>query len=300
MSDLTQLRTVAITALLFASLAITLGPELILLSHGIQQPRHGCNFTGAAWGGWRQAEILRLSHSYFLHSQITKQDPAGYVLWRTPLGDFWAPKGDGSLFYILAELKVHPYFTDPNEVRNKIVLDCGAHLGSFTRQALDAGAALVVAIDPGAQQVACLKRTFAREIEAGRVRVEQKAVWDRETMLYLASGPNTAEASVAGLAGGSKTQVLTISIDRLVAEHGLDSVGFIKMDIEGAEIQALAGAAETLRRFRPRLSIAAYHRPDDYLDIRRQASVAVPDYQVNSRGCRTDLNYCAPYLMVFK
>ena len=38
---------------------------------------------------------------------------------------------------------------------------------------------------------------------------------------------------------------------------------FIKMDIEGAERVALAGATQTLRRFRPRLAISVYHRVDD-------------------------------------
>jgi len=266
----------------------------------LKQSRPGCTVCGAIQGSIKQVEITTVGQAFYQNSRIIDRDPAGFVLWRTPGGDFWAPDGDYSLFYVLAELKVQPYFTDPGEVRNKIILDCGAHLGAFTRQALDAGAALVVAIDPGALQASCLRKTFAREIEAGRVRVEQKAVWGKETTLDLAAGSSTAEDSVAGLASGSKTLVQAITIDRLVTEHGLSSVGFIKMDIEGAEIQALAGAAETLRRFRPRLSIAAYHRPDDYIEIRRQAVAAVPDYRVNSIGCRTDLAYCAPYLMVFE
>ncbi|HXX63559.1 MAG TPA: FkbM family methyltransferase, partial [Bacteroidota bacterium] len=62
-------------------------------------------------------------------------------------------------------------------------------------------------------------------------------------------------------------QVRTKSIDALVHECALDRVNLIKMDIEGAELPALRGAEATLRRFRPKLAICAYHRPDDLITI---------------------------------
>lgn len=42
---------------------------------------------------------------------------------------------------------------------------------------------------------------------------------------------------------------------------------FIKMDIEGAEQNALAGAEKTIRRNRPKLAICIYHSDEDMLDI---------------------------------
>jgi hypothetical protein len=47
----------------------------------------------------------------------------------------------------------------------------------------------------------------------------------------------------------------------------LDRIDFIKLDIEGAELQALKGAEQTLRRHRPRLVIALYHDARDWADI---------------------------------
>ena len=71
---------------------------------------------------------------------------------------------------------------------------------------------------------------------------------------------------------GSRTgriiiEVLTrkkpVFLDAIVARFGLPRVDFIKMDIEGSEKQALAGAAQTLKRFKPRMALAAYHKPED-------------------------------------
>lgn len=60
------------------------------------------------------------------------------------------------------------------------------------------------------------------------------------------------------------------TIDRIVDELHLQRVDLIKMDIEGSEKPALQGAARTIRRFNPRLTIATEHNADDYK--------AIPDY----------------------
>jgi hypothetical protein len=61
--------------------------------------------------------------------------------------------------------------------------------------------------------------------------------------------------------------ISTTTIDRLVADHTIPRVDFIKMDIEGSELEALQGAQQTLREFAPRLAISLYHRPEDFVSI---------------------------------
>ncbi|MCX7998577.1 MAG: FkbM family methyltransferase, partial [Leptospiraceae bacterium] len=43
----------------------------------------------------------------------------------------------------------------------------------------------------------------------------------------------------------------------------IKQVDFIKIDTEGAEKEIIKGAKETIRKFKPRMAIAAYHLPDD-------------------------------------
>jgi FkbM family methyltransferase len=56
-----------------------------------------------------------------------------------------------------------------------------------------------------------------------------------------------------------KHKVATITIDDFVEKHALPRIDFVKIDIEGAEDLAIAGARRTLEKYHPRLSISSYH-----------------------------------------
>lgn len=62
-------------------------------------------------------------------------------------------------------------------------------------------------------------------------------------------------------------QVTTLRIDDLVKQKQSDRIDFIKMDIEGAELEALKGAENTIRRDRPKLAISVYHNLHDFWTI---------------------------------
>jgi len=75
-------------------------------------------------------------------------------------------------------------------------------------------------------------------------------------VLHFSAGQGGA--SHVDSAGEMSIDVVTI--DQLCSAF---RPNFIKMDIEGAEHDALDGAVQTIRRDRPRLALSAYHRPDD-------------------------------------
>jgi hypothetical protein len=59
----------------------------------------------------------------------------------------------------------------------------------------------------------------------------------------------------------------TRTIDGLVSSDKVKKIDFLKMDIEGSELGALHGSEKALRRWRPKLAISLYHRPEDLFTI---------------------------------
>ncbi len=72
-----------------------------------------------------------------------------------------------------------------------------------------------------------------------------------------------------------KTQLR--SLDSVLSGRRAD---FIKVDIEGAEHRALQGAEGTIKEFRPRMLIAAYHRTEDLFAIPESVLSIRPDYRL--------------------
>lgn len=82
-------------------------------------------------------------------------------------------------------------------------------------------------------------------------------------------------AATAGIVV-NQISMQTTTIDETV---GLETIGFIKMDIEGAEFEALQGAQNTIVRDKPLLAICTYHRGGDTLAFMEYLKQLVPAYR---------------------
>ena len=94
-------------------------------------------------------------------------------------------------------------------------------------------------------------------------------------------------------------EISLTTIDKLVEDLDLDRVDFIKTDIEGAEQRALAGAQDTLRTYKPRLAIAAYHLEDDQIKIPELVAATRPDYEMECGPCGFLRGWIVPSTLLF-
>lgn len=140
-------------------------------------------------------------------------------------------------------------------VRNGLVLDIGAHTGQWTRDLLElVPSASVIAVEPQADLRRQVERRFAGD---SRVTVDGRAVGEangeRELHLLGASvnaslyppRPDMDELYARGWQLEDVTTVETTSVDSLVDGR---EVALMKVDVQGAEREVLAGARETLPR----------------------------------------------------
>jgi len=77
--------------------------------------------------------------------------------------------------------------------------------------------------------------------------------------------------------GGQTVKVTTL--DSFVKIQKLNSVDLIKMDIEGAEMNTLLGAKELIKKYKPDLVIALYHKGQHFFEIPVMLRKLVPDYK---------------------
>ena len=144
-----------------------------------------------------------------------------------------------------------------------VFFDVGAHLGFYTFLAasLCGASGRVYAFEPQAQYAEYLDRS--RRLNGyDWVRIESAAATDTNgatITLYGSKDPgNTGVASVFAhewVDQAARYVVPTVCLDEVVRREGITRVNAVKMDIEGAEMIALRGMAETLQRNPPDLIV---------------------------------------------
>jgi FkbM family methyltransferase len=290
------------------SLILALGLPLLAAPAGTPKPRSPyCPAPQAAKADENRRRQIEIKDRILAASKKLETDKDGYMLWDTPKGRYWVPKGSEYVLpFNLAEQERKIYGEGAHFIRKgDVVLDCGANMGVFVRVALDAGAKLVIAIEPAPENIEVLKRNFAAEITAGSVIVYPKGVWDKDDWLSMnVDATNSAADSFVMHPEHSQATTIKLpltTIDKLAAELKLPRVDFIKMDIEGAEPKALRGGRATLAKWRPRMAISVYHQPTDPVEVPKAVKAAWPAYQVECGPCERDekANYVFPDIYYF-
>ena len=113
--------------------------------------------------------------------------------------------------------------------------------------------------------VAVFRRNLALNTDlAARVRLYENPVYSTsgQELFVIGNGPGTRVVSATSDPDALK--VRTMKIDDLVAGGDFPRIDFIKMDIEGAELEALKGSEKVLRQFKPKLAITVYHDFKDF------------------------------------
>ncbi len=182
----------------------------------------------------------------------SRQEYLNHVKWRAlgELGALEPPVGEES------------YFLDSvyGIAAGEVFVDCGAFDGDTAKQVLSRNRdfARIFAVEADPENFRKL-REWAGTLEpetGGRISLCNVAVGSRRGQLRF----NATGGDGACIAEDGDVVVDCMTIDELVGE---EKPTFIKMDIEGFEMDALEGARGVIQKFQPILSICVYHRQED-------------------------------------
>jgi len=161
--------------------------------------------------------------------------------------------GAAAAAFALTRLHLHDYERYFPVEQGDVVLDVGAADGVFTSLAARK-ASLVIAVEPEPRFGAVLRGRFSG---SPNVVVVEKAASDRRGVLPFY--PKGYSSSLINGREGTRVEVRADTLDNIISELGVRRVDFVKMDIEGGEVEALEGAENVLRTAR-KVAVAAYHR----------------------------------------
>jgi len=159
-----------------------------------------------------------------------------------------------------------------------IIIDCGSFLGfGELRVAPEVRAGHIFAVEA---DNAC-HELLVRNLEYNKIKNVtsiNRAIWNSETELDLQSDFAQANTLVPEVHKGQFIErVKTITIDSLVRDHVLTKVDMLSLTLNGAEVEALEGAKQTLENFRPRIRLAGWYSRDGrkIADITRERLVTL-------------------------
>lgn len=145
----------------------------------------------------------------------------------------------------------------------ELVIDAGAHIGVFSIIAakLTGNQGRVLAIEPDPNNVKFLE--WNKSINSvDNIEIIPKAIYSQKTTLpFFINELNSAASSLIS-GHHRKITVEADSLDNIIKKSNIskDKSIFLKMDIEGAEIEAIKGMQELLRFPKLKGVIAAYHK----------------------------------------
>lgn len=223
------------------------------------------------------AQTLRIGPSQF---EVTPFDMATYRIGTTDdaiTAECWLGNVVFSFllkqyFFLRGDFTVAPSLGD-------YVIDAGACFGDTALAFADAvgGKGRVFSFEPVPHQAEVFRANVQHNPHlAERIEFYDKAVTDgtEDKLFFTDKGAASRQVSEGGFEADA------ISIDDFVRDRGLEKVDFIKADIEGAEPKMLTGAVETIRRFKPKLAISAYHSDEDLLSLPRMIKDIDPSYRL--------------------
>lgn len=142
------------------------------------------------------------------------------------------------------------------------------------------------------------------EPEPANYELCQKALAERPNIKFYKAGLSDKNETLFFVSDGTASRISDTGTSSIEVRRLDDTVdtpySFLKMDIEGAEISAIRGAAGTIAEHHPRLAICVYHLADDFWKIPETVFSIRSDYRIRIRHYSEGLIESVMYFLPVK
>lgn len=186
-------------------------------------------------------------------------DNSGAVVYKTTFTGLSLYTNE-ALYPIVADFSYYQYFYKVKA--GDIVIDAGANCGhlSIFFSKLVGQNGKVFAFEPDNYNIErIINNKVLNPDLADNIKIEDLLLWDKNELIDFYEAGTVGSSAVWKPDGEPCVKKQAVTIDSWVKTNRIEKLDFIKMDIEGAEIEALDGCVATLKNLKPNFAIASYH-----------------------------------------
>lgn len=165
-----------------------------------------------------------------------------------------------ALYYVVADFDFYQHFYKVKH--GDVVIDAGANCGhlSIYFSKLVGADGHIYAFEPDKFNIQKIKDNCELNGDlSDNISIEDLLIWNQNTELDFYEAGTVGSSAVWIPDNAICTKKQAITIDDWVVKKNIQKLDFIKMDIEGAEIEALEAIEKTIQQYKPNFAIASYH-----------------------------------------
>lgn len=159
---------------------------------------------------------------------------------------------------------------------DEVFIDAGAYIGDTANEFIkrtNGQYKKIVCFEPDKSTYEILKRDLNNK---KWIETYCGGLWSCDTKLHFNNGKKLGSS----VSENGKDEIIVKAIDNM---ETCQDTTFLKMDVEGSELEALKGAEQTIKKNHPKLAICIYHSNQDMIDIIEYVHKTFPEYKIYIR-----------------
>lgn len=208
----------------------------------------------------KEKERLNYVNHSFYTIQLSKDNRGGGIWFHNP---YYLPRDHAEIGVFLDHHGISQ-FSNLDSIKEKDIIDVGGFIGDSALIFQQYTNQKIYTFEASNKNYQDILKTIQYN-NCTRIIPINKGLGSKHEVLQLSDNGMCSSFKYDYQQTSEKVEIITL--DSFVKEHKI-SVGLIKVDIEGFEMEFLKGALETIKTQKPKMILSIYHSVNDFFDIK--------------------------------